>query len=119
MKIKLLYDYFKNKFKHKVFFLIIFFLWFVIDVFFIKPEDSYTDWGSDVRLFALLFLWLFIWKVYRFSSRATLKLTLVFIIIFSVNFILFKDSTHVERLASLIYVYLTVGVVQQLLDSNS
>jgi hypothetical protein len=99
-----------------IFLLAIFSIGFIADAFFIKPENIYTDWGSDLRLFFLLLLWFFIGKIFNFSSIATLKLTLLFLVILSFSFIFFRDYFFTERLASWVYIYLAAGVIQQLLE---
>jgi len=101
-----------------VFLLIVFFICFSVDIFFIKPENSYTDWYSDVRLFFPLILWLLIKKISHFTSVTTFKLVLIFLVIFSIFFIFFRDHYAVERLVSWIYIYLIVGVIQQLFEAK-
>jgi len=105
-----------NKIYLHLIFLAIFFSGFIVDVFFIKPENTYTDWVSDIRLFSLLFLWLIIWKISRFTSIATFKITLILIVILSFLFIFFPGNPSSERLASWIYVFLATGVIQQLFE---
>lgn len=107
-----------DKIELKLAFLIVFFIGFVADAFFMTPEKSYTDWVSDVRLFSLLLLWLFIGKISRFTSIATFKITLIFLIVLSFLFIFFRDSSSTERLASWIYFFLIIGVVQQFFESR-
>ena len=99
-------------------FFVLFFIGFIADVFLIKPQQSYTDWSSDARLFLLLLLWLIIWRTSGFTSITTIALTLLFLTIFSFLFIFFRDHYSVERIASWIYVYLATGVIQQLLESR-
>ena len=92
-----------------------FFIGVFVDVFLIK----YTlDWGSDIRLFIFLLLWLFSTKVLHFTSIATFKLVLILFIVLSVLFIFFPDQPSTERLASWVYIYMVVGVIQQLFESR-
>ncbi|MFH1833031.1 MAG: hypothetical protein ABH816_02580 [Candidatus Levyibacteriota bacterium] len=98
--------------------LIVFFAGYITDIFFIKPVLSYTDWPSDIRLFALLFLWLFIGKISNFKGMATFKLTLIFVVILSFLFIFFRTHFSTERLASWVFVYLATGVIQQLFETR-
>lgn len=95
---------------------IAFFSGFIVDVFFIKVEDTYTDWVSDLRLFLLLALWILIVKVYRFSGLKTLKLAFAFLSILSLIFIFSGSNSYTERLASWVYIYLATGVIQQLIE---
>lgn len=104
----------KNKFGYLL--LAIFSIGFIADAFFIKKENTYTDWGSDLRLFAPLLLWFFISKIFNFTSAATFTLTLIFLIVFSIFFIFLRDHYAVERLSSWIYIYLATGAIQQLLE---
>lgn len=118
MKTELLSGIFKKTSQLKVFLLIIFLSGFIADVFFIKVENTYKDWGSDLRLFLLLILWVLIVKVFKFSSFETFKLTLIFMSILSLIFIFFRSNIYTERLASWVYVYLVIGVVQQLFEKT-
>ena len=95
--------------------LTVFFLGFLADVFFFPSTLSYA---SDIRLLILSLLWLLICKTARFSSIATFKITLVFLGFLSVLFIFFREHTSVERIASWVYIYLAIGIVQQLLESR-
>lgn len=98
--------------------LLAFFAGFILDVFYIKRPESYIDLNPDIRLFSLLILWLVIVRFSRFTSIATFKLTLIFLIILSVFFVFFRDNAAVERLASWVYIYLLTGVIQQLFESQ-
>jgi len=98
--------------------LMIFLIGFVADAFFIVPENSYTDWISDIRLFALLLLWIVIIKISHFTSIATFKIALVFIVILSFLFVFFPNIYSVERITSWIYLFLVTGVIQQLFEAK-
>lgn len=93
-----------------------FFIGFIGDVFFLSTAT--LDFIGDVRLFSLVIFWLIISKFFRLTSIATFKLTLVFLIILFFLFIFFRDKPFVERVASWIYVYIFVGVVQQLYEAR-
>lgn len=93
-----------------------FFIGFVVDVFFFSSAT--LDFVGDLRLFSLLLLWLFVSKLYRLTSVSTFKLTLVFLFILFFLFIFFRDKPCTERIASWIYVYLFIGVIQQLFESG-
>lgn len=98
--------------------LLVYIAGFITDVFIIKPKLIYTDWNADIRLFGLLFLWLAIGRILHFTSLITLKLTMCFLAIFSFVFIFFCDHPSVERIASWIYIYMAVGVVQQVFEGS-
>jgi len=108
----------KKSFNFRSILMVMYFGGFVADVFFVKRKNIYTDWESDVRLFLLVFLWIFMKKVYNFTSVITFKLTGLFLAFFSFFFIFFRDHPSVERLASWVYVYLVIGVIQQLLEAT-
>lgn len=93
----------------------IFFLGVFADVFFIWKN---LDWGSDIRLFCITAFWLVVGKMFRLTSIATFKVTLVFLVVLSIFFIFLRDHPSVERLASWVYVFLAVGVVQLLFESR-
>ncbi len=99
----------------KVFLMVLFFISFIFDVFFLP---STFDLASDVRLFFLVFLWLFLSKLSHFTSRSTFKVTIGFLIILFLFFLLFPASPILDRIASWIYIFLCIGVVQQLLESR-
>ena len=116
MKKKSIFLVLKKSSEFRTFLYLFFFIGFLADVFFIKRENTYTDWGSDVRLFLLLFLWLFIWKILHYTSFTTFKLAGLFLTFLSAFFIFFRDHSSVERLASWVYIYLATGVIQQLFE---
>lgn len=96
--------------------LLVYIAGFIADIFVIKLKLIYTDWDSDIRLFSLLLLWLVIGRAYHFTSLTTFKLSLCFLVIFSFIFIFFRDHPSIERIASWIYIYLAVGLVQQVFE---
>lgn len=98
--------------------LMVFFIGFIADIFFIVPIQSYKDWGSDARLFILLILWIIVVKVSRFTSIATFRLTLLFLAVLSFLFIFFREYHSTERVASWVYIYLATGVIQQLFEAR-
>lgn len=95
--------------------LLIFFAGFLFDVFF---YPIILDWGSDFRLFLIVFVWLFTIRISHFTSRATFKLTLMFLILLFVLFIFFPTYPPVERIASWIYIFLVIGVTQQFFENT-
>lgn len=97
--------------------LLVFFIGFIVDVFFMPPIMSYTDWGSDIRLFLSLILWILIVKMSNFTSIATFKVTLVFLVFLSFLFIFNRESSYTERVASWVYIYLATGIIQQLFEA--
>lgn len=105
--------------KFNVILLIFFLTGFIWDVFFMPlAPNSYTDWGADIRVFIFLILWIFIGKISGFTSFATFKLTLLFLIVFSTLFVFFRELSAIERVGSWIYIYLATGVVQQLFETR-
>jgi len=100
-------------------FLMVFLVGFIADIFFFIPAQSYTEWGSDIRLFVLLIFWLFIGKIFRFTSFTTFKLVLLYVITFSILFVFFREISAIERLSSWIYIYLATGVIQQFFEAKS
>ena len=101
------------------------FLWalfiggFFIDVFSIQPADNYTDWSGDIRLFLFVGLWLIVGRCCRYTSFTTLKLALIFVSIFSYLFLFSRNSFSTERITSWIYIYLAIGVLQQLWEARN
>ena len=93
----------------------VFFLGVSADVFYIWKN---LDWGSDIRLFCITAFWLVIGKMFRLTSIATFKVTLVFLVVLSIYFIFLREHPSVERLASWVYISLAIGVVQQLWESR-
>ena len=95
--------------------LTVFFLGYFADVFFFPSALSYA---SDIRLLILSLLWLLICKLAHFSSIATFKVTLLFLILLSILFIFFREHASVERVASWVYIFLAIGIVQQFIESR-
>ena len=98
-----------------VLFFSVFFVGFLADVFLLWQK---LDWAADIRLFILVGLWLLIGKMFRLTSIATFKVTLVFLIVLSFLFIFAREHASVERIASWVYIFLAVGVIQQLWESR-
>lgn len=88
-------------------------IWFLVDVFFIIPTQ---DYGSDARIFLLVFLWIIAAKIIHLRSTETFKLTLAFLILLAFLFIFFPKHTSMERIATYVYIYLFAGIVQQFLE---
>ncbi len=99
----------------QVFLLVLFLISFIVDVFFVP---STFDLGSDARLFSLVLLWLFLSKLSHFTSKSTFKVTIGFLIILFFFFLFFRTSPILDRIASWIYIFLCIGVVQQFLESG-
>lgn len=106
------------KIPFRIVFLVVFLTGFIADAFFVKLQNTYTDWGADARLFLLLTLWVIIAKASRYTSTATFKLTLAFLTILSFFFIFFRGHPSIERLASWVYIYMATGVIQQLFEAR-
>ena len=72
--------------------------------------------SSDVRYALLILFWLYIVRALRFQSDATFKLTLGLLGGLFLFFVFDRTSPTTEKIATLIYLFLWVGVIQQLLD---
>lgn len=92
-----------------------FLIGFIGDVFYFYNT---LDYMSDLRLLFFVIFWLFISKVSKFSSTATFKINLVFLGLLSVLFIFFREQPSIDRVASWVYIYLFLGVLQQLFEMN-
>lgn len=96
-----------------------FLIGFFVDVFFFPAAlNNGLGYGSDLRLLFLSLFWLGIGRIAHFSSIATFKITLVFLAVLSFMFVFFPTHISIERIASWVYVYLAIGVVQQLFESR-
>lgn len=93
--------------------LFLFGIGFIVDVFFIAPTQ---DYGSDARIFLLFLLWIIAVKLMHLKSAETFKLTLAFLILLALLFIFFPTHASVERIATYVYIYLLVGIIQQFLE---
>src|SRR3989344_397819 len=96
--------------------LTIFFVGLFIDNF-LLPSSTLSI-ATDIRLLLMLLFWIVIVRIFRFTSVATFKLTLVVLIVLSFLFIFTPEYKPVERLASWVYVLLVTGVVQQFFESR-
>jgi len=92
--------------RYRVATLFFFIIGITVDIFFIHAP-------SDIRLFLLLLLWLINSKVYGFNSTTTFKITFIYLVILLFLFIFFRNSYMSERMATWIYLFLTVGIIQQ------
>jgi len=72
--------------------------------------------SSDVRYALLILFWLIIVRTLRLQSDATFKLTLGFLGILFLFFIFDRTSLVTEKIATWIYLFLWVGVIQQWLE---
>lgn len=99
----------------QIFLLMVFFVGFIVDVFFIPTT---FELRSDIRLFSLLLLWIFLSRIAHFTSRATFKVAIGFLIILFLTFLFFRTNPASERVASWIYFFLLIGVIQQFLESR-
>lgn len=96
--------------------LTIFFVGLFVDNF-LLPSSTLSI-TTDIRLLLLLLFWLWIVRIFRFTSIATFKLTLVILIVLSILFIFAPEHKSVERMASWVYMLLVTGVVQQFFESR-
>ena len=92
-----------------------FFAGFIYDVFFIVPAFTLV---SDIRLFSFLLLWIFLSKISGFNSIATLKITIGLVIVMFLLFIFFPTKPVVERVASWVFMFLLIAIIQQLFESR-
>ena len=97
----------------KILLLPVFLVGFVVDVFFYPVV---LDWGSDFRLFLIVLLWIFIVKRSHFGSRATFKIALGFLVLLFTLFVFFSSHPAIERIASWIYIFLLIGIIQQFFE---
>lgn len=95
--------------------LLIFLVGFVVDVFF-YPIPVMLNWESDFRLFLVVFIWILTVKLSHFSSRATFKVALGFLILLFTLFLFFSSHPAIERIASWIYIFLLMGIIQQFFE---
>ena len=91
----------------------------LITLFFVGvlSEVFYLKVSYDLFLFVLIALWFLIVKLYHFKSAATFKVILLFVFILFVLFILTPGQVSLERLTTLIYLFLAVGIFQQWRES--
>ncbi len=101
--------------RFQILLLVGFFVGFILDVFFIIPS---FDWGSDTRLFSLLLLWVFLCIISNFTSKATFKVAIGFLFVLYIFFLFFKTNPALERVASWLYFFLLIGVIQQFFESR-
>lgn len=104
----------KNSKRIQVLLLFFFLAGFIVDVFYFPVI---LNWESDFRLLLLVLDWLLIVKLSHSNSRATFKITLIFLLLLSLFFIFFPNYPPTERIASWIYIFLAVGIIQELFES--
>jgi len=98
-----------NALNNSLTFLSIFFIAIVADLFFFAQS-------SDIRYALLILYWLFVVRALRFQSDATFKLTLGLLGALFLFFIFDRTSLVTEKIATWIYLFLWVGVIQQWLE---
>jgi hypothetical protein len=97
-----------------------FLIGFFVDVFFFPAMlNNGLGYGSDLRLLFLSMLWLLVGKIAHFNSITTFKVVLLFLGLLAILFVFFPTHPAVERVASWVYVYLAIGIVQQLFESRN
>lgn len=79
----------------------------------IFPDQSI----SDILIFSLVGLYLFAIYLYKINSGLTFKFSLVLLIVMSVLFIFTGPSTITEKAAVWLYLFLGIGIMQQLKES--
>lgn len=92
--------------KFRLAILTLFFVGIITDVFFFPI-------ASDIRLLLLILFWIFIIKIYNFNSTATFKVSLVYLGLLFILFIFFRNNPSLERVSTWIYLFLSIGLVQQ------
>lgn len=98
----------KRSYEYRLALITLFFVGVAIDVFYFHDD-------SDVRLFLLLLFWFYITRLYRFKVETTLKVALFFLGPLFFLFIFVNASFYSERLAVWIYMFLVLGLVQQVI----
>lgn len=98
-----------NALNNSLTFLSIFIIAIVADLFLFSQS-------SDIRYVLLIVFWLIVVRVLRLQSDATFKLTLGLLGGLFLFFIFDNKSLITERIATWIYLFLWVGVIQQLLE---
>lgn len=99
----------------QIFLLLFFFAGCIFDIFFtVLPVNL----NSDIRLFFFLLLWIFLSKISHYTSMATLRITIFFIVLLFLLYIFFPTYPPVERVASWVYMFLLISIVQQFFESK-
>lgn len=81
--------------------------------------DIFTNSHSDMNLLLLCALWVLVIKLFKFNSAITFKGTLIFLILLFALFIMGPDQKSIERIATWIFLFLALGIIQQFREVNS
>ncbi len=70
--------------------------------------------GSDFRIYGILILYIVNILLYRLNSRTTFRFSLILLGIMFLEFIFSGTSEKTEKAAVWIFLFLAVGIIQQL-----
>lgn len=70
---------------------------------------------SDLHVLVMLGLWICIIYLYNLQSTATLKLVSIYVVLLSGVYTFFQISPSLERLATMLYLFLCLAIIQLLL----
>lgn len=81
--------------------------------------DIFVNSNSDMNLLLLCVLWVLVVKLFKFNSAITFKVTLIFLALLFFLFIVASDQKPIERVATWIFFFLALGIVQQFREVTS
>jgi len=90
------------------------FRFFLIAIFFIGViVDIFLNANSDMSLLLLCALWILVINLFNFKSATTFKVSLAFLVTLFFFFLISPDQKPIERVATWIFLFLALGIVQQ------
>ncbi|QQG40421.1 MAG: hypothetical protein HYV37_02510 [Candidatus Levyibacteriota bacterium] len=75
--------------------------------------DIFSKANSDISLLLLCALWILAIKLFKLKSAMTFKVTFVFLATLFFLFLISPDQKSIERVATWIFLFLVLGIVQQ------
>lgn len=75
--------------------------------------DAFIQKNYDLELAFSILTWLLVVRAFNLKSSVTFKVSLIFLGILLVLFVIARTHPLVERISTWIYLFLAVGVIQQ------
>lgn len=81
--------------------------------------DIFLNSDSDINLLLLCLLWILVVKLFNFRSVITFKAIIAFLALLFFLFLVAPDKGNIERVATWIFLFLLLGIIQQFREVTS
>lgn len=83
-------------------------------VLIIMADIFFSNIESDIFIFGILGLYLFSIKLYELKAKTTFLICVFILAAFSIQFIFSNTSSHTEKAAVWLFLFLLTGIIQEL-----